>query len=62
MWGATLWLAILAAAVLLFRPHLHKHSKLGSFILHGLMVLPFLALASRFLVNDTSIHHVVAYG
>ena len=62
MWGATLWLAILAAAVLLFRPHLHKQSKLGSFILHGLMVLPFLALASRFLVNDTSIHHVVAYG
>lgn len=62
MWGATLWLAILAAAVLLFRPHLHNQSKLGSFILHGLMVLPFLALASRFLVNDTSIHHVVAYG
>ena len=62
MWGATLWFALLAATVLLFRPRLHEQSKLASVGLHALMVLPFVALASRFLVNDTSIHHVVAYG
>jgi cytochrome c biogenesis factor len=62
MWGATLWLAILAAAVLVFQPKVHEQSKFGSMVLHGLLLLPFIALASRFLVNDTSIHHVVAYG
>ena len=62
MWGATLWLALLAAAVLMFRPRIHQQSKGASLVLHALMMLPFLALASRFLVNDTSIHHVVAYG
>lgn len=62
MWGATLWLALLAAAVLLLRPRIHEQSKGISLVLHALMMLPFIALASRFLVNDTSIHHVVAYG
>ncbi|MBT5617997.1 MAG: hypothetical protein HOJ71_02880, partial [Euryarchaeota archaeon] len=62
MWGATLWFALLATTVLVFRPQLHERSKLASVGLHALMVLPFVALASRFLVNDTSIHHVVAYG
>jgi cytochrome c-type biogenesis protein CcmF len=62
MWGATLWLAILAAGVLLFKPQIHERSKGASLALHAMMILPFLALASRFLVNDTSIHHVVAYG
>jgi cytochrome c biogenesis factor len=62
MWGLTLWLALLSATVLLVRPRLHERSKTASFVLHALMALPFLALASRFLVNDTSIHHVVAYG
>ncbi len=62
MWGATLWLAILSATFLMLRPRVHEESKTGSIVLHLLMIAPFVALASRFLVNDTSIHHVVAYG
>lgn len=62
MWGVTLWLAIIAAAVLVFRPLIHERSKITSLLLHGLLLVPFIALASRFLVNDISIQHVVAYG
>ena len=62
MWGLTMWLAILAAVVLLVRPLLHQQSKFASLSCHVLMALPFFALASRFLVNDTSLAHVVSYG
>jgi len=57
-----MWLAILAAVVLLVRPLLYQQSKLTSLACHILMALPFFALASRFLVNDTSFSHVVSYG
>jgi len=33
-----------------------------SFLCHLALALPFIALSSRFLVNDTSIMHVAAYG
>ena len=62
MWGLTMWLAIFAAVVLLVRPLLQQQSKLASITCHLLMALPFFALASRFLVNDTSFAHVVSYG
>ena len=62
MWGLTMWLAIIAAAVLLVRPLLQQQSKPASITFHLLMALPFFALASRFLVNDTSFAHVVSYG
>jgi cytochrome c biogenesis factor len=62
MWGLTMWLAILAAVALLVRPLLHQQSKFASLSCHVLMALPFFALASRFLVNDTSLAHVVSYG
>ena len=62
MWGLTMWLAILAAVVLLVRPLLQQESKFASLTSHVLMALPFFALASRFLVNDTSLAHVVSYG
>ena len=62
MWGVTMWLAILAAVVLLIRPLLQRQSKLGFITCHVLMAVPFFALASRFLVNDTSFAHVVSYG
>tara|TARA_B110000444_G_scaffold97003_1_gene91935 strand:+ start:7562 stop:10171 length:2610 start_codon:yes stop_codon:yes gene_type:complete len=57
-----MWLAILAAVVLLIRPLLQRQSKLGFITCHVLMAVPFFALASRFLVNDTSFAHVVSYG
>ncbi|MCH1422754.1 MAG: cytochrome c biogenesis protein CcsA [Candidatus Poseidoniaceae archaeon] len=62
MWGVTMWLALLAASVLVVRPLLHQRSKAASIACHVLMALPFFALASRFLVNDTSYAHVVSYG
>ena len=62
MWGLTMWLALLAAMVLLVRPLLQQQSKFASFTCHVLMALPFFALASRFLANDTSLAHVVSYG
>ncbi|MEZ7988427.1 MAG: hypothetical protein QMC49_03885, partial [Candidatus Poseidoniaceae archaeon] len=57
-----MWLAIFAASVLLVRPLLQQQSKLASLTCHILMALPFFALASRFMVNDTSFAHVVSYG
>mgnify|MGYP001158387670 CR=1 FL=1 len=62
MWGLTMWLAVIAAVILLLRPLLHQRSTAASFACHALMALPFFALASRFLANDTSFAHVVSYG
>ena len=62
MWGVTMWLAILAAVALFFRPLLLQKSKFASLSCHILMALPFFALASRFLAYDTSFAHVVSYG
>ena len=62
MWGVTLWVAAVAALILLIRPNLSEKSRPLGIITHLLMVLPFFALASRFLVNDTSIQYVAAFG
>ena len=58
MWGATLWVAAIATLILLIRPNLPEKSRPLGIITHLLMVLPFFALASRFLVNDTDIQYV----
>ena len=62
MWGVTMWLALGAAACLLWKPDLHERSTALSFTLHAALALPFVALAGLFVVNDTSILHVAAYG
>ena len=62
MWGLTMWLAVIAAVILLLRPLLHQRSTAASFACHAMMALPFFALASRFMANDTSFAHVVSYG
>ena len=41
---------------------LHKSNKPLSILAHLCMMLPFFALASRFLVNDTTIQYVAAFG
>jgi cytochrome c biogenesis factor len=62
VWTLTLWLAIFAATLLILQPKLHEKRNLMSFLCHLALALPFIALSSRFLVNDTSIMHVAAYG
>ncbi|NCG43133.1 MAG: hypothetical protein GWO84_06310 [Euryarchaeota archaeon] len=62
VWTLTLWLAVFAATLLILQPKLHERSKLLSFLCHFALAVPFIALSSRFLVNDTSIVHVAAYG
>ena len=57
-----MWLALGAVAWLLWKPTTHEHSPAVSFGLHATMALPFATLAALFLVNDTSIQHVAAYG
>ncbi|MGB0802835.1 MAG: cytochrome c biogenesis protein CcsA, partial [Candidatus Poseidoniaceae archaeon] len=62
MWEATLWIACLAAIVLFVQPSLYEKSVLGAIAAHVCLALPFFALVSRFIVNDTSIQYVVAFG
>ena len=62
MWGLTMWLALAATCFLLAKPKLHETNTPLSAALHLTMVLPFVSLAGRFLVNDTSILHVAAFG
>ena len=62
MWGVTLWVAAVAALILLIRPNLFEKSRPLGIISHLLMILPFFALASRFLANDSSIQYVAAFG
>ena len=62
MWGLTMWLAFIATGWLLWRPKLHERSPWLAFALHAAMALPFAVLAGLFLVNDTSILHVAAFG
>ena len=62
MWGVTMWLALGATAWLLVKPRLHEEQPMLSTVLHLAMVLPFVALARLFLVNDTSVLHVAAFG
>lgn len=62
MWGLTMWLALAATCWLLAKPRLHEENAPLSVALHLAMVAPFVSLAGRFLVNDTSILHVAAFG
>jgi cytochrome c biogenesis factor len=62
MWGLTMWLALIATCWLLWKPKLHEKSTFLAFGLHSAMALPFAALAGLFLVNDTSVLHVAAFG
>ena len=62
MWGLTMWLALGSAAWLLWKPTTHETSPRLSLLLHGLLALPFATLAGLFLVNDTSVLHVAAFG
>ena len=62
MWGLTMWLALGATCWLLVKPRLHEQNMVLSAALHLAMVVPFVSLAGRFLVNDASILHVAAFG
>ena len=62
MWGLTMWLALGATVWLLVKPRLHEEQPMLSIVLHLTMALPFVALARLFLVNDTSVLHVAAFG
>ena len=62
MWGVTMWLALGATAWLLVKPRAHEDQPMLSIVLHLTMALPFVALARLFLVNDTSVLHVAAFG
>jgi len=62
MWEATLWTACLAAVVLMAKPDMHERSKPTALLAHLLLALPFFTLVSRFIVNDTSIQYVAAFG
>ena len=57
-----MWLALGATVWLLVKPRLHEAQPMLAASLHLLMVLPFVALARLFLVNDTSVLHVAAFG
>jgi cytochrome c biogenesis factor len=62
MWGLTMWLALIATGWLMLKPRLHEEQPALSTVLHLALVLPFVALARLFLVNDTSVLHVAAFG
>ncbi len=62
MWELTLWLAVIVAIVLMLKPNLHENNFPLSILCHLCLVIPFFVLVSRFLVNDTSIQYVVAFG
>ena len=62
MWGLTMWLALIATGWLMLKPRLHEEQPALSVVLHLTLALPFIALARLFLVNDTSVLHVAAFG
>ena len=62
MWGASLWVAALAATFLIIQPRIFERTKFFGILLHLCLAIPFFALASRFIVNDTTIQYVVAFG
>lgn len=62
MWGLTMWLALIATGWLILKPRLHEEQPALSVVLHLTLALPFVALARLFLVNDTSVMHVAAFG
>ena len=62
MWGLTMWVALVAVAWLFLQPRLHEDRPLLSSMLHIAAVLPFVTLAYLFLINDTTLLHVAAFG
>ena len=62
MWGWTLVLAVLACIVMMLWPKWRVEQPIVSVFLHLAVAAPFVALASRFIVNDTSILHVALNG
>ena len=62
MWGWTLVLAILACLVMMIWPKWRVENPALSVALHLAVAAPFVALASRFITNDTSILHVALNG
>ena len=62
MWGWTLVLAILATLVMMIWPKWRVEKPALSVALHLAVAAPFVALASRFITNDTSILHVALNG
>ena len=62
MWGWTLILAVLACIVMMLWPKWRVEQPIVSVFLHLALAAPFVALASRFIVNDTSILHVALNG
>ena len=62
MWGWTLVLAVLACIVMMLWPKWRVERPIVSVFLHLTVAVPFVALASRFIVNDTSILHVAMNG
>ena len=62
MWGWTLVLAILACLVMMIWPKWRVEQPALSVVLHLAVAAPFVALASRFIANDTTILHVALNG
>ncbi len=62
MWGWTLVLAVLACLVMMLWPKWRVERPIVSVFLHLAVAVPFVALASRFITNDTSILHVAMNG
>jgi len=62
MWEVSLWIAAAAATILILQPRVFEKSKLLGLLLHFCLALPFFALSSRFVVNDTTIQYVAAFG
>ena len=62
MWEVTMWLALGAVAWLLWKPTYHETAPQRSLLLHALQALPFATLAGLFIVNETSVLHVAAFG
>jgi cytochrome c-type biogenesis protein CcmF len=62
MWGWTLGLAVIACIVMMVWPKWRVDRPLISVGLHLAVAAPFVALASRFIVNDTDILHVALNG
>ena len=62
MWGWTLVLAILACLIMMIWPKWRVEQPVLSVVLHLAVAAPFVALASRFIANDTTILHVALNG
>ena len=62
MWGMSLWIAAAAAVILIIQPRIFEKSKILGIFLHICLAIPFLALSSRFIVNDETIKYVAAFG